>query len=126
MAAPDRATWIQSLAPLAQAWEQKTGIPASIFLAIAASESNWGAAGNSLFGIKGSGTAGSLNSPTWESVGGQRVNTSADFAAYNSPNEAFQAFWNLVSTSPRYADALRHLPNDPHGFLQGINAAGYA
>jgi hypothetical protein len=127
MAAPDRQAWVQSLLPLAQQWEAKTGIPASMWLAMAASESNWGAAGTSLFGIKGSGNAGSLNSPTWESVNGQRVNQNANFASYNTANDAFQGFWDLVSTSPRYAGAMQQLQQgNPQGFLQGINQAGYA
>ena len=41
-------------------------------------------------------------------------------------NDAFASFWNLVSTSPRYATAMSYLPNDPQGFLDAINAAGYA
>lgn len=126
MAPPSRQSFVGSLAPIAQQWQQRTGIPVAVWLAMAASESNWGNAGNSLFGIKGKGNAGSQNSPTWESVNGQRVNTSADFADYKNPNDAFQGFWDLVSQSPRYAEALTHLPNDPAGFLHGINQAGYA
>lgn len=122
------AAFIQSMAPVAQQWSQRTGIPANVLLAMNVSESNWGnAPGNELFGIKAPGNAGSINSPTWESVNGQRVNTSSDFGAYSSPDAAYAAFWNLVSTSPRYAGAMAALQSgDTNGFLQGLVRGGYA
>lgn len=121
------AAFIQSMAPVAQAWEAKTGIPSDIFLAINANEGNWGGAGNSLFGIKAPGDAGSISSPTWESVNGQRVNTTDSFGQYSSPDASYQAFWNLVSTSPRYASAMAALQTgDTNGFLQGLVNGGYA
>ncbi len=120
-------TFVQKYLPLAQQWEGKTGIPASMYLAIIASESNWGNADNALFGIKGSGDAGSLDSATWESEGGQRVNTRAGFANYSSANAAFQGFWDLMHT-PYYASALKELTanHDPNAFLHRINQLNYA
>lgn len=122
------AAFIKSMYPVAQQWSAKTGIPPEILLAMNISESNWGnAPGNELFGIKAPGDAGSINSPTWESVNGQRVNTSSDFGAYSSPDAAYAAFWNLVSTSPRYAGAMAALQaGDTNGFLQGLVRGGYA
>lgn len=122
----DPPTYVRTYLPYAQKWEQRLGIPASVLLAIGASESNWGATGT-LFGIKGQGTAGSQNYATWEMVNGQPVQTRADFAAYNNPDEAFQHFANLVSQG-RYAPAFQQLQQsgDWQGFLRGINQAGYA
>lgn len=125
--ASSHQAFVASLLPTAQSWEKKTGIPAATWLAIGASESNWGKAGNALFGIKGQGTKGSLNSATWESEGGQRVNTRDDFRDYNTPDEAFQGFWNFLHDNPRYSGALSQLQaGDPQGFVQAINQAGYA
>ncbi len=126
--ATSHQAWIKSMYPIAKAWSAKTGIPADILLAINLNESNFGQmAGNSLFGVKGSGGAGSINSPTWESVNGQHVNTTADFAAYGSPDAAYQSFWNLVSTSPRYKTALAAIQRgDVDGFLQELVKNGYA
>jgi flagellar protein FlgJ len=119
--------FVQSMLPVAKQWEQQTGIPASVFLAININEGNWGNAGTEMFGIKGSGNAGSANSPTWESVNGQHVNTNADFAQYKSPNDSYQGFWDLVSTSPRYKGAMDALSRgDTAGFLQGLVNGGYA
>ena len=44
---------------------------------------------NNLFGIKGSGTAGSVNMPTWEVYGGQTVHTNANFAANTTVEDSF-------------------------------------
>ncbi len=122
------AAFVQSMQPTAEAWSQKTGIPADVLLAINVNEGNWGqAGGNELFGIKGSGNAGSINSPTWESVNGQHVNTNANFGAYKSPDDSYAAFWNLVSTSPRYTKAMAALQQgSTDGFLQGLVDGGYA
>lgn len=120
-------SFVSSLTPTATKWSSITGIPAPILLAINASEGNWGRAGNELFGMKGSGTSGSTQLPTWEVEGGQAVNTVAGFANYNNPDEAYAAFWNLISTSPRYAPALASLQQgDTYGFLRNLVAGGYA
>lgn len=122
------AAFIKGLLPIAQRWQGKTGISASTWLAMAASESNWGKAGTALFGIKGKGTAGSLSSPTWESVNGQRVNITDSFRTYNNPEESFQGFWDFVNENPRYANAVKLL-KDGHNsdaFVHAINQAGYA
>ncbi len=116
--------FVSSLLPVAQQYEQQTGIPAAAFIAIAASESNWGAAGgNELFGIKGSG----LIASTWEQVSGQSVPTVASFQTYSSPEAAFESFVSLVSGG-RYQSAWTAFQNsgDWRQFLRDINAAGYA
>jgi len=124
---PDRkTTFIAQMLPYAEQWAKETGIPAQVFLAIMGSETNWGNAG-SYFGIKGTGTAGSNTYATHEIVNGQRVNINDQFAAYNSPDEAFQHFMGLISKG-RYAPAYQQFQQtgDWQGLLKGINQAGYA
>lgn len=124
----DQAQFIADNLAVAQEHSARTGIPADVYLAIGASESNWGAAG-SIFGIKGSSPSGkSTRYKTWESVDGQRVNTEADFATYDSAEEAFSHFDDLVMSSPRYQGALSALNSGGGWFewLQGLQRAGYA
>jgi N12 class adenine-specific DNA methylase/flagellum-specific peptidoglycan hydrolase FlgJ/2'-5' RNA ligase len=124
-----REAFIRSTTPLAQVWADKTGIPASYFLAINGSESNWGkAAGNELFGIKAAGNAGSTTQGTWEQEGGQRVDQNAGFGAYKTANDAYAAFVDLVTNTPRYAAAWAGFQkdHDPDALIAGLNKAGYA
>ncbi|MNJ49688.1 glucosaminidase domain-containing protein [Paenibacillus bouchesdurhonensis] len=65
--------FIAKIAAYAVADMQDTFIPASLTIAQAALESAWGASGltskaNNLFGIKGTGPAGSVTMPTTEYV----------------------------------------------------------
>lgn len=122
-----RSDFIAIYGPYAQQWAEQSGIPAEVFLAIGASETNWGAAG-SIFGIKGASPSGkSQRYKTWENVNGQRVYAVDDFAVYDDPNEAFQHFMGLVSNG-RYAPAWQRFQKngDWYEFLEGINKAGYA
>jgi hypothetical protein len=121
---PDRQRFVSTLYPIARAYAAQTGIPAEVFLAIAAHESNFGnAPGNMLFGIKGPGA----RLQTYEVEGGRDVPQAASFATYGSPQASFQGFVDLVSGG-RYAGAWNQLQQtgDWRGFLRGINQAGYA
>jgi hypothetical protein len=58
--------FVKQMYPYAKAWSEKTGIPPQVFVAIGASETNWGRAGG-FFGIKGASPSGrSQNYATWE------------------------------------------------------------
>lgn len=66
--------FIARLAPVAVQDMRKYGVPASLTLAQAILESNWGTSGltqkaNNLFGIKGTGPAGSVTMQTTEYQG---------------------------------------------------------
>jgi flagellum-specific peptidoglycan hydrolase FlgJ len=97
--------------------QRKTGLPASVIMAQAALESDWGrsAIGTyNVFGIKGEGSKGSIKVPTREYINGKAVRTFAAFAHYASFEEAFGAYAKLIHNGnhPRAvaakADPLRY------------------
>jgi Mannosyl-glycoprotein endo-beta-N-acetylglucosaminidase/Peptidase_C39 like family len=92
---------------------------------MAANETGFGryAAGNNLFGIKGTGPAGSVNARTWEDYGKGAVTINADFRAYHSPAESFRDFAALVTSSPRYAGAVGQ--TSVEGFVGALKNGGY-
>lgn len=114
--------FIAQMWPTALAYSQQTGIPPQVFVAINASETNWGNAG-SLFGIKGPGQ----DYATHEVVNGQSVPVTDSFKTYATPDAGYQDFINLISQG-RYAPAWQQYQQDGNwqGLLQNINKAGYA
>ncbi len=124
---PSQSEFVRQYYPYAKRWEAQTGIPAAVFLAIGASETNWGAAG-SLFGIKGASPSGkSRTYDTWEQTANGPVYIKDSFAVYDSPDEGFQHFIGLISQK-RYAPAWQNFQKtgDWRALIAGINAAGYA
>lgn len=124
---PSQSEFVRQYYPYAKRWEAQTGIPAAVFLAIGASETNWGAAG-SLFGIKGASPSGkSRTYDTWEQTANGPVYIKDSFAVYDSPDEGFQHFIGLISQG-RYAPAWQNFQKtgDWRALIAGINAAGYA
>lgn len=119
--------FIQRFAPAAQEIEDKYGVPASVALAQAGLESGWDADARTLFGIKGRGDAGSNNMATTENYGGKYVHINDNFAAYSSPEAAFDAYGRLISQNPRYSGAMEAARRgDIQGTVQGIKSGGYA
>lgn len=125
--------FIAKIAPAAVADMKKTRVPASLTIAQAILESNWGTSGltinaNNLFGIKGTGTAGSVNMPTTEYVGSTPIKTSAKFRKYNSWAES------IADHSALILNGTRDKPTRYHGVLgadyktacQKIKEGGYA
>lgn len=134
---PGAAGWqrdfIMQVAPGARASMRKTGIPASVALAQAILESDWGRSkltreANNLFGIKAyrnPGTAGIYEINTWEVIGGRNVTVLAAFKAYNSYADSIVDHGNWFHDNNRYAGAVA-VRRDPRAFAYAINAAGYA
>jgi flagellum-specific peptidoglycan hydrolase FlgJ len=91
LGANNKVEFFKTLLPAALEAENIYGVPASVTLAQAALESGWGAAsigGYNIFGIKGSGPAGTVNVKTKEWENGQYVSIRANFAKYNNFYEA--------------------------------------
>jgi flagellum-specific peptidoglycan hydrolase FlgJ len=107
-----------------------TGVPASVTLAQAILESDWGRSslatdGRNYFGIKATskqGTAGSITLPTREAGIGTVI---AGFRAYNSMLESFVDHGNFLVENSRYAPALA-VKDDARAFARAIQQAGYA
>ncbi len=131
--------FVQKYGPQAQAVAQKTGIPASVMLAIAANETGWGTTGigvthNAWFGEKTSasapgGDAGTVSVPAaWEVIGGQNVFVPATFNAYSSFQSAAEGFVRFLQNNSRYHQALSDFAatRDRNSLVSGLAAAHYA
>jgi flagellum-specific peptidoglycan hydrolase FlgJ len=125
--------FIMSVAPGARESQRKNGVPASVTLAQAILESDWGRSkltreANNLFGIKaqsGPGSAGTYEINTWEVYGGENATVLAAFRAYKSLSDSIVDHGRWFHDNRRYRDALA-VKDDPRAFAYAINAAGYA
>jgi flagellum-specific peptidoglycan hydrolase FlgJ len=117
----------------AQTSAVKTGAPASVTLAQAALESDWGDSrlskdAKNFFGIKAidkEGTAGVVYMNTWEVVNGKNIVISQPFRAYHSAAESFTDHGLFFQENRRYSGALR-VKDDAQAFARAIANAGYA
>ncbi len=103
--------FIQEVAPGAIAAQRAYGVPAAVTIAQAIDESGWGqsqlaAQDNNLFGIKGSGPAGSVMLPTQEFENGAWVTISAPFRAYSSVAQSVNDHSLLLATGSSYKQAM--------------------
>lgn len=128
------AEFIPRIAPYAVADMQHTRIPASLTVAQAILESGWGESeltkrGNNLFGIKGTGSAGSGSYRTAEyKPDGSKYYIDTHFRHYNNWGESIADHSKLI------INGTRDKPNRYHGVLgadykiaaHAIRAGGYA
>ena len=103
--------FISEVAPGAIAAQHRYGVPAAVTIAQAIDESGWGqsqlaAQDHNLFGIKGTGPAGSVPMPTQEYVNGQPVSTSASFRVYHNAAESIDDHGRLLARSGYYQHAM--------------------
>lgn len=108
--------FINKIAPYAVKDMQSTFIPASLTIAQAILESNWGKSGltgkaNNLFGIKGTGNAGSVTMPTKEYVNKAWVTVNAPFRSYKSWGDSIADHSKLI------LNGTRDKPKRYHGVL---------
>jgi flagellar protein FlgJ len=117
----------------AQKLQDQTGIPASITLGQIILESSGSFAGGlsglaaqakNLFGIKGTGSAGSVSMPTHEYRNGQLVSVFANFRSYNSYYESMADHAKVLSAD-RYAKYLSSAKSI-NDYAAGIAKGGYA
>jgi lysozyme len=121
--------FINSIAPGAVAAQRTYGVPAAVTIAQAIDESAWGQStlaseDHNLFGIKGTGPAGSVSLPTQEVYDGQAVSTTADFRVYNDVSESIEDHGKLLADSGSYTAAManKQSPNAFAAALTGIYA----
>lgn len=127
--------FIERLAPMVKKAAEQLGIPAGVIIAQAALETGWGqslpggpnGSSNNLFGIKAtSNWEGRTSiSQTYEFVEGTMQKKSAAFRAYDSWQESVDDYVKLISTSPRYQEALK-TEGDGYKYLQILQKSGYA
>jgi flagellum-specific peptidoglycan hydrolase FlgJ len=121
--------FIEQVAPGAMATQRRYGVPASVTIAQAIDESAWGQSilatqDHNLFGIKGTGPAGSDLLPTQEFTGGQLVDTTAPFRVYNDIAQSIESHGKLLARSDYFTNAManRHQPNAFAAALTGVYA----
>lgn len=114
--------------PIARDASKRSGVPASIILAQAALETGWGKSSiedaKNLFGIKGTGPAGTVRVRTKEFVNGRMITISDNFRKYNTWMESIEDHGKLLQKS-RYAKAMAQ-KNNPDRFAEELYKAGYA
>ena len=126
----------QSMASkLAVADANVSGMSASLQTAQAILESGWGQSvpvdkykGNvsyNLFGIKGSGSAGSVVSNTWEEYNGVKYRIDAKFRAYKSVSESWADHNRLLMNADRY-EPYRKVMYDSTLGAWALKRCGYA
>ena len=125
----DQQAFISLVAPGAIAAQQRYGVPAAVTIAQAIEESAWGQSGlaaqyHNLFGIKGTGPAGSVTLPTSEHENGQWVSIDAQFRVYHNDAESIADHAELLAISGYYTRAMadRDFPDAFANDLTGVYA----
>ncbi|MGR3807759.1 integrating conjugative element protein [Pasteurella testudinis] len=125
--AKTKQEFIAQALPAAKEIEKKWGVPAAVVIAQAALESGWGqhVKGNAYFGVKGTGSSGSVNFATHEVINGQKVGIRDNFAAYGGFGEAADGYGAFLTKNKRYRNAFNY-KDDPVAFAREVAKAGYA
>lgn len=128
-----RKEFIEKIAPYAKEDMIKTKVPASLTIAQAILESADGNStlareANNLFGIKGIGTAGSVEMVTYEYINGVRTKIKAKFRKYNNWGESVSDHSNLFLNGVSWNRSLYHgvLGKDGITAAREVAKAGYA
>ncbi|NLV94655.1 MAG: hypothetical protein GX031_08945 [Candidatus Riflebacteria bacterium] len=123
--------FIALFGPVARESMRNTGVPASVTIAQAILETGWGRSSigdaKNLFGIKGTGPAGTTRVSTQECYNGQFVTIQDGFRRYNSWQESIDDHAKLLQNS-RYGGALNQYKQTKNAdnYARGIHQAGYA
>ncbi len=115
--------------PAARESMKLTGVPASVTLAQAALETGWGKSSigdaKNLFGMKGTGPAGTTLVWTTEYVNGKYIRIQDKFRKYHSWRESIDDHARLLSQGSRYKKCMANR-NNPDQFARELQKAGYA
>ncbi|GAA0134097.1 hypothetical protein YSY43_09370 [Paenibacillus sp. YSY-4.3] len=119
--------FIAKITPAAVRDWRDNGVSAALTIAQAILESNWGTSAlanraNNLFGMKGTGSAGSITLPTTEYRGGASYTVQAAFRKYKSWEESIADHTQLL-LNKRYGQVLHRLGREA---ARNVAAAGYA
>lgn len=128
---PTHQAFLDAVGAAARTAQAQTGVPASVTVAQAILESNWGNSllsreANNYFGLKAVGNQPSVTMPTTEvDSDGVASTVQAAFRAYPSMVDSLVDHDNLFLRLQRYAPAMA-ARNNPQQFAQLIAAGGYA
>lgn len=127
--------FIDFVAPMALRTQKITGMSASLQIAQAILETGWGQSvpvdkysglfSNNLFGVKGSASAGSVTSNTWEEYYGTVYRIDAQFRAYHSVQESWDDKNALLLTRERYIPYKEVMYDSTWG-AYALRRCGYA
>lgn len=130
-----KENFLKQIAPSAQKLQREYGVLASVSMAQAALESNFGtsqlsATYNNLFGVKTDITDGNgVNLPTLEFIDGEMVERSERFKVYSSWEESMRAHAELIyygtSWNSEYYAAVKNGKSYQEQ-ADGLQSAGYA
>lgn len=132
----DSRNFHERMYPHAEAASRATGMPTHLMLGQAALESGWGkreimaadgSSSRNLFGIKATPDwqGKVVEAVTTEYVHGIKQKRVEKFRAYDSYADSFKDFANLITSNPRYKQAVANL-SDIQGYAQAMQKAGYA
>lgn len=122
--------FIENFAPAAQQTQKETGVPASVTMAQAILESEWGKSklateGNNFFGIKASENSDQfIEMSTSEWINGESVEVKAKLRMYQDIVRSFVDHGQFL-LGPRYKAALE-VKDKPDEYAMKIHQAGYA
>ncbi len=133
-AATASGSFVDRLWPHAVDAAKTLGVSPHILIGHAALETGWGkhelkatdgSSSNNLFNIKAGSTwkGKTVEKEVVEYVNGKPVNSVEKFRAYDSAEESFADYANLLSSNPRYSGTLNQ---DAEGFVRGLQQGGFA
>ncbi len=128
--------FVNQMTPHALKASSASGVPPELMLSQAALESGWGrrqilmpdgTKSHNLFGVKaGANWHGKVAEvTTTEYRNGVACKQVEKFRAYDSYDEAFKDYANMLSSNPRYAGVMQQSGN-PTGMAQALQKSGYA
>ncbi|MCF7202206.1 flagellar assembly peptidoglycan hydrolase FlgJ [Pseudomonas oligotrophica] len=130
--------FIDTMLPMAEKAAERLGVEPRFLVAQAALETGWGKSmirhrdgsnSHNLFGIKATGWQGeSASATTTEYVNGKARREVAGFRAYDSFEQSFNDFVNLLQNNDRYRSAIQvaSRTGDSERFVHELQKAGYA
>ena len=120
----NKSGFVQYLEPFANYWSSQTGIPPAMFIAMNASESNFGNV-PTYFGIKAA--AGSANSGSFgtsEYVNGQYVQQNDTFQTVG-PAQGYQNFIDWLQSHPLTVKVLQSDPGNVNALISAMGQSNY-
>jgi flagellum-specific peptidoglycan hydrolase FlgJ len=128
-----QSSFLQTAVPAAQSAQRSYGVPASVLMAQATRESNWGQSAlakqaNNFFGIRANEQADPgryIEFPMSAFVDGRQSQVMAKFARYASPQLCFMAHAYLLSMELRYRTAMQ-VKSDATSFAFALQNCGYS